>query len=137
MEKINVTCVIDDDAVYNFTIKRAFDSAQFTKRLLMFPNGQMALDYFTSHIEDETNLPDLVLLDLNMPVLDGWQFLDKFSALKPRIGKKIIIYIISSSIMEEDMTRAKSISEVSDYIIKPITPEKLISILEQINQPDA
>ena len=136
MEKINVTCVIDDDAVYNYTVKRAFDSAHFTNRLLMFPNGQMALDYFTNHVEDAGNLPDLILLDLNMPVLDGWQFLEKFTVLKPRIRKKIIIYIISSSIMEEDLARAKSISEVSDYIIKPITTEKLIYILEHVNDAE-
>lgn len=132
MEKINVTCVIDDDAVYNFTVKRAFDTAHFTKRLLMFPNGQMALDYFETHAEETEKLPDLVLLDLNMPVLDGWQFLERFIALKPRLGKKIIIYIISSSIMEADMTRAKSFSEVSDYIVKPITTEKLLHILEHM-----
>ncbi len=133
MEKIDVTCVIDDDAVYNYTVKRAFDTARFTKKLLMFPNGQMALDYFTSHINDLSSLPDLVLLDVNMPVLDGWQFLERFTMLKPNIGKKITIYIISSSIMEEDLARAKAISEVTDYIIKPITPEKLISILDHWN----
>jgi CheY-like chemotaxis protein len=77
-------------------------------------------------------LPEIILLDLSMPVMDGWQFLDAFTKLNPKIGKKITIYICSSSISPDDVTRSKTISAVTDYIIKPITKDKLIEMIAKL-----
>ena len=64
-----------------------------------------------------------------MPVMDGWQFLDEYALLKIKNKSKITVYICSSSISPYDITRAKSISDVTDFIIKPITKEKLTEIV--------
>jgi CheY-like chemotaxis protein len=63
-----------------------------------------------------------------MPIMDGWQFLEEYILLQPTLGRKIIIYIVSSSISPEDIIRARKITAVTDYIIKPITKEKLIEV---------
>ena len=77
--------------------------------------------------EPET-LPEVILLDLSMPVMDGWQFLDEFTKVK--IEKKITIYIVSSSIDPMDYERAKSYNDIQNYIIKPVQTEDLKSILK-------
>ncbi|RCH55764.1 response regulator [Mucilaginibacter hurinus] len=130
---INIACVIDDDEIYTFAVKRIIAHAKFAEKTLFFHNGQVALDFFAEYIRQTDMLPDVILLDINMPVLDGWQFMDEFAKLVPHIDKKIIVYIVSSSIAEEDYSKAKSIESVSDFIVKPITVEKLHLILEQIN----
>ncbi|MDQ7918564.1 response regulator [Mesonia sp. MT50] len=70
----------------------------------------------------------MILLDLSMPVMDGWQFLDEFTKVK--IEKKITIYIVSSSIDPMDYERAKSYNDIQNYIIKPVQTEDLKSILK-------
>lgn len=132
MKKINIACVIDDDEVYTFVVKRIIALAELAEKTLFFPNGQKALDFFLEYIEATDSLPDLILLDINMPVLDGWQFMDEFIKLAPRIGKKIHIYIVSSSIDQSDFDRAKAMELVSDFVVKPITVEKLKGIMEEV-----
>jgi CheY-like chemotaxis protein len=131
MKKINTLCVIDDDDIYTFTIKRIIAKAEVAEKTIFFHNGRVAIDFFHDGLEAIASLPDLILLDLNMPVLDGWQFLDEFIKLVPRIGKKILIYIVSSSIDEDDFKRAKKMELVSDFIVKPLNAIDLRSIVDQ------
>ncbi|QEC78293.1 response regulator [Mucilaginibacter ginsenosidivorax] len=131
MKKINTLCVIDDDDIYTFTIKRIIAKAEVAEKTIFFHNGQVAIDFFYNCLEVIGNLPDMILLDLNMPVLDGWQFLDEFIKLVPRLGKKILIYIVSSSIDEDDFKRAKQMEQVSDFIVKPLNANDLRNIVDQ------
>lgn len=131
MKKIDTLCVIDDDDIYTFTIKRIIAKAEVAEKTIFFHNGRVAIDFIHDCVEAIANLPDMILLDLNMPVLDGWQFLDEFIKLVPRIGKKILIYIVSSSIDEDDFKRAKEMELVSDFIVKPLNAMDLRSIVDQ------
>ncbi|WP_298541524.1 response regulator [uncultured Aquimarina sp.] len=128
MRKIDVACVIDDDPIFVFGIKRIIKIIGFCNNLLVFKNGKEALDNLKSIISENQNVPDVILLDLNMPILDGWQFLDEFVKIPCR--KKITIYIVSSSVDPEDVLRAKSYEEVCDYIVKPVTVEMLKEVLQ-------
>ncbi len=131
MRKFKLTCIVDDDPIYIYGLNRLIARVQFTDRLIMFSNGKYALDFLSEHVEYEEELPDIILLDVNMPVMDGWEFLDEFIELKSRFGKKIIVYVISSSIEEEDHARAKAIAIVSDFIVKPVSEEDLNKILAE------
>jgi len=131
MKKISTLCVIDDDDIYTFTIKRIIAKAEVAEKTIFFHNGQVAIDFFHNCLGVISNLPDMILLDLNMPVLDGWQFLDEFIKLVPRIGKKILIYVVSSSIDEDDFKRARAMEQVSDFIVKPLNAIDLRNIVDQ------
>ena len=75
---------------------------------------------------------EIIFLDINMPIMDGWQFLEEYIKLNPKIGKKIVIYICSSSISPDDINKAKEISAVTDYIIKPVSKDMLAEILTKL-----
>jgi CheY-like chemotaxis protein len=133
MKKFDIACVIDDDEIYTFTVKRIIANSEIAEKTLFFPNGQLALDFFTEYVHQADSLPDLILLDINMPVLDGWQFMDAFVKIHPLIQKKVTIYIVSSSIDEADLAKAKSYEQISDFIVKPISVAKLHKMVEILN----
>ncbi len=132
MKKIDVACVIDDDDIYTFTIKKIIHNSQLAEKTLFFPNGQLALDFFNEFLHQTTHLPDLILLDINMPVLDGWQFMDEFIKLSPLINKRIVVYIVSSSIDRADFNRAKGYEQISDFIVKPISSATFRKMVEDL-----
>ena len=132
MKKVDIACVIDDDDIYTFTIKKIIDNSQLAEKTLFFPNGKLALDFFTEYLHQTTHLPDLILLDINMPVLDGWQFMDEFIKLSPLINKRIVVYIVSSSIDRADFNRAKGYEQISDFIVKPVSSATFRKMVEDI-----
>jgi CheY-like chemotaxis protein len=125
MKKVEIACIIDDDQIYVFGVKKLIALHNFCKNILVFGNGEEALNYMTPLIESAEKMPDVILLDINMPVMDGWEFLDEFIKIQPRAHKTIEVYMVSSSINPADVERAKKYSELSSYLIKPITPEDL------------
>ncbi|SEK82093.1 Response regulator receiver domain-containing protein [Aquimarina amphilecti] len=129
-DKIGLACIIDDDSVYVNLVKRIIEAKQLCKNLLVFENGKEALSYFEAILTNvsEENIPEIIFLDLNMPVMDGWEFLEKFISIKNNFGKVITLYIVSSSINPLDITKAKNMKGVKDYLIKPVTIEDLESI---------
>jgi CheY-like chemotaxis protein len=127
-------CFIDNDEIYQYTVTRSLKSHELTKKILLFSDGEQALEFLTNNATENENLPDIIFLDINMPIMDGWHFLEEFVKLKPGIGKVITIYMITSSGAPADMEKAKRISEISDYIIKPINPSMLKGIIEGIER---
>lgn len=134
MNKIRIACVVDDDEIYTFTVKRIIARADVAEKTIFFHNGRVALDFLIAKANEQHELPDVILLDLNMPVLDGWQFLDEYKDLVPRFGKKIRVYVVSSSIDEEDYKKAKAIEDVSDFIVKPLTVDHLHNIIKHLQE---
>lgn len=130
MKKITLTCIIDDDPIYIFGTRRMMEIANFCESFMIFNNGKNALETLEKIILAEGTLPELILLDLNMPIMDGWEFLDEF--IKIPCEQKVTIYIITSSIDNEDIKKAKTYSNVSNYILKPVTVDSLKVILEEL-----
>ncbi|MUP46049.1 response regulator [Gramella sp. BOM4] len=130
MKKINLACLIEDDPVHAFLSTKYLKMSGMIENILVLSNGQEAYEKLEALLFSGSELPELILLDLNMPVWDGWQFLNEF--LKLPIEKKITIYILSSSINQEDHKKAMEYNRVRNFIVKPITLETLVPILESI-----
>lgn len=132
MKKIDLLCVIEDDEIYTFLIKKLIHHAQIAEKTIFFKNGLEALDFFTEFQHDKDALPELVLLDINMPILDGWQFLDGFVKLTPTLSRDVTVYMTSSSVDEDDYNRALSFEPVKDFIRKPIDTEVLKQLVKKL-----
>jgi CheY-like chemotaxis protein len=124
--------LVDDDYIYVLLTKRTLQQTNLVENIKVFGNGLEAIEYLSANCDNPSHLPEVILLDLSMPIMDGWQFMEEFILLKPRIGKKITIYIISSSITPSDLIKAREISEVSDYYIKPVSKEQFINLLRRV-----
>ncbi len=126
-------CLVDDDLIHQFIVKKLVQGIEtYHEELLIFSNGEEAIKYIKSASEIKGALPDLILLDLNMPIMDGWEFLDEYIIIAPSLEKKIKIYILSSSDNPEDIKKAKEYERISDYLIKPINETQLTSLLEAV-----
>lgn len=131
MKSIDIICIIDDDPIHVFVTKKAITSAKIGKTILVFENGKEAFDKLKELMSSKENLPDLILLDINMPIWDGWDFLDEFTQIP--VDKEIIIYVVSSSNNPTDLQKASTYKKVNNYLIKPITMEKLKEELKAIS----
>ncbi|WP_416444752.1 response regulator [Leeuwenhoekiella sp. A16] len=131
MKKVKLACIIDDDPIFVFGIKKMMELTEFCDNFLICCNGKEALDKLTSIIAEGENIPEVILLDLNMPVMDGWEFLEEFT--KVDSPKQIVIYIVTSSIDTVDLERAKEFNIVSNYVVKPIAVKDLEGIKEKIS----
>lgn len=132
MTPIKKLLIVDDDEVYTYITKRIIEQSNLASQIKIFKNGKEAIDFIEETKGEIELLPDVILLDLSMPILDGWGFLEEYILLKPYFGKKITLYIVSSSISPSDYQRAKEYSDVSDFIIKPITTEKFIYLIKNL-----
>jgi CheY-like chemotaxis protein len=121
-------CLIDDDFIYQFTAKRIIELVDPLQKVLVFSNGKEAIDFFSQQSPNSELLPDVIFLDINMPVMNGWEFLDAYNSIKTALDKPISIYMISSSVDEKDKIRSKSFN-VKDFIEKPINKEMMVAIL--------
>lgn len=129
-QKVELACIIDDDKIYVNLVRKIIEIKKLSKNLIIFKNGREALEYFQKNLSSfsEDSLPEIIFLDLNMPVMDGWEFLNEFIKIKNELSKKIQLYVVSSSIDPRDLERAKSFNMVTDYLIKPIELKKFEKI---------
>ncbi|KGO84475.1 response regulator [Flavobacterium rakeshii] len=127
--KIRSLYVIDDDKIYHFLLKNLLKQNKIDVKSSFFQNGQDAIDFMSSRT-DVDDLPDLILLDVNMPIMNGWQFLEEYIKVKDNFDKlPKAIYMISSSNNEVDINKAREFTGVvKDYFLKPICKEDLDKI---------
>ncbi|MCA6378837.1 MAG: response regulator [Cytophagales bacterium] len=125
-----IIALVDDDSIFQFTATRLLESSKLAQNILHFENGAEALTFLREKALQKELLPDYLFLDINMPFVDGWMFLEDFTTLKSSLAKDISIFMVSSSIDPRDLNRAKSFSEVTDFIIKPISLERFQELLK-------
>tara|TARA_R110002051_G_scaffold75579_1_gene137395 strand:- start:459 stop:872 length:414 start_codon:yes stop_codon:yes gene_type:complete len=130
--KIETVCIIDDDPIFVYGTKVILNcNSSFCSNIMVYENGREALDNLSVILNSNEKLPEVIFLDLNMPILNGWQFLDEFCKI-PNIEENTRIYILSSSVYSGDIEKSKKYSIVKDFIQKPLTDLKFGTLLKVI-----
>ena len=127
--------VIDDDTIYQIIINKIIQRSKLFSTITSFKNGKEAIDalHHTVHNTKDNSdaLPDIILLDIDMPIMDGWEFMEKMGLIKSKFNKNITVYIVSSSIATEDKNKSKTYSDILGYISKPFTMNDLVLITQK------
>ncbi len=124
--------IIDDDNMYQMLLSRTIRKINDQLIIVSFTNGEEALEHFGELFEQNSSLPDLVLVDINMPVLDGWQFLEDLEIVRPGYKNEIPVYLISTSLDENDKNKAMENKHIRDFIIKPLPTDWLEEVLKSL-----
>lgn len=130
MKSIKNLFIIDDDEIFVFLTLKIIQSTGLVENVRIFKDGEEGIEHLRSISTDNEQWPEIVLLDLNMPIMDGWEFLDEYNQLNPEMLSSIKLYLASSSISPHDIERSKGINTVSDFIIKPFEKERFIEMLK-------
>ena len=129
LDRRPVIALVDDDSIFRLIASRTIESANITERILQFTNGAEVLKYLEENFDQVELLPDVLFLDINMPHVDGWMFLDDFEKIREKMQKPISIFMVSSSIDPEDINRAKQHKLVKDYVVKPVSKETFAKLV--------
>lgn len=118
--------IVDDDKIFTVILKSKLQKLSDQLQISAFTDGSHALEILQNK---QTEFPEIVFLDINMPVIDGWHFLEEFRKLNLSLPEPFSIYISSSSVDHKDMEKARTFPEVKDYVVKPPSDEDLRRIL--------
>lgn len=125
--------LVDDDEVYLFVTKKILNNLSDDLIINSFTDGEQAIEYIDLCIKENVDLPEVILLDINMPFMDGWGFLAEFKKIKPKLTEKNVnIFMVTSSNDPNDMKKAQDFEEITGYIVKPVFENKLADILTEV-----
>ena len=129
---INKIFCVDDDPITLMLYKMVISKAALAETIITAKNGLEALNYYENLSQDETS-PELLFLDLNMPIMGGWEFLDNFTQEKyKRFNATTKIIVLSSTIDPKDIEMVKKYPIIMDFISKPITKEMLEELKKRL-----
>lgn len=128
MSKPKNILLIDDDEIFVFLTSKLLQSIGEVGNISVSYSAMEAINYL--EMIDQKGFPDIILVDLNMPGLSGWDFLEFYSILHPKFKKQPLLYVVSSSIAANDTERALKLRGVNGYIAKPINPDSLKKIFQ-------
>lgn len=131
MKKLNNIMLIDDNIHANYFNEIKLQQNNACDKITIFMNGKEALDYLVNNKETDV---DLILLDINMPVMNGWQFLSNIERVWREIEKSIPIFILSSSVNTYDKQKSAEYESVKGFINKPLNDNDLKEMIDYVLQ---
>jgi CheY-like chemotaxis protein len=134
--KINCVLLIDDDEPTNFLSQMIIEQVDCAEEIQIAYSGKQAIDYLTSPGTSASGhntypRPDLIFLDINMPAMNGWEFLQQYNGLKKEHQGNIVIIMLTTSLNPDDRLRSNDFPHVSGFENKPLTREKLEALLKK------
>ncbi len=127
-KKLNFILLVDDDVEDNYFHKIVINEMNITERIEVALNGVEALNFLKK--ENQTH-PDLIFLDINMPKMNGWEFLQAYKEFKADQKAEVVVVMLSTSINPSDKERAEQFPDIIGFNSKPLTEEIISEILER------
>ena len=128
MQQLDCIILVDDDEVTNYVHESVIEDAGVTKDVLVAEDGQRALNLLQELEAKQAPSPNLIFLDINMPVMNGFEFLDAYQQMKGQFKQPVIIVMLTSSLNTQDVARAQA-AGATDFLDKPLTTDKLNNVL--------
>ncbi len=128
MKKLTCTLLVDDDATTNFTNQLLLEDMEVTEKVLVAHNGKEALEVIKRTCRED-GCPQLILLDINMPVMNGFEFLEAYEKLETAEKRSVVIVMLTTSMNPLDMDRLKRVP-AKDMLNKPLTEEMVRNLLK-------
>ncbi|WP_242928723.1 response regulator [Pontibacter vulgaris] len=132
MSTLRRVVLIDDDQVNNFVCESIIKNEKFAEEVISFEWAEEALSFLKEATEKApASFPELIFLDINMPGMDGWSFIDEYRKLPEEVTGRCNLFMLSSAVDRKDIVSAKSLEEVKDFFSKPLSPEILEFIKDE------
>ena len=132
MKELSSILIIDDDPLTGILHKRVIERFNVSSRIEIASSGEEALQLIEQYIRsgNEDKIPQLIFLDLNMPFMDGYQFLEAYHLLDFNHKDSVVVAVLTTSFRHKDKVRVKEY-QIQDYIEKPLTEERMMELMEQ------
>lgn len=132
MKELSSILLIDDDPLTGILHKRIIEGLNISSRIEIADSGEAALQLIEQYIRsgNEEKIPQLILLDINMPFMDGYQFLEAYHSLEFNHKDSVVVAVLTTSFRHKDKIRVKEY-QIQDYIEKPLTEERMMELMEQ------
>ena len=131
--KLRTVMLVDDDPALNWISTKIIELGGYADRIIDFTNPLDGIEYLKSNSREGSQLPCVLFLDINMPYMNGWDFLTELKIISPELPKTTLIYILTSSDFNEDVEKSKSFTELSGYFVKPLAPEYFEKVFSELD----
>lgn len=128
MAVVKRVMIIDDDEINNFICVKNLKDSGFSEEVTYFLRGREGLDELKTASPE--NFPDAIFLDINMPMMNAWEFLEEYAEISKSFKKEVKLFILSSSVYKRDIAKSALYESITDYIIKPLNKVALQKLTE-------
>lgn len=128
---LNCILLVDDNPDDNLFHERVIRKTGCTKNIVAKQSGKAALEYLRSKADHPEAHPDLIFLDINMPGMNGWEFLDAYNLLDDPLKSRVVVVMLTTSVNPDDREKANTILSISSFQTKPLTVKILLEILQE------
>lgn len=129
MKKLKNILLIDDNEADNYLHQMTLEEVGCAEKISVLENGKKALDYLLDLKENELPFPDLIFLDINMPLLNGWEFVEAFNEFNSGLEQSIVVVMLTTSLNPDDEDKAEKNKGVNGFLNKPLTSDTIHDIL--------
>lgn len=131
MKKLDCILLVEDDDTINFYNQFLIQNLGITDNVVVTKNGKEALDYLEKAGKGEAKSPSLILLDINMPVMNGFEFIEAYEGLPENWKSQILVVMLTTSLHDADLQRAKAHPSIAEYFYKPMMEQGLNDLVEK------
>lgn len=136
-KKLNSILLVDDDNDCNFFHQRLIKKMEYAETVYVANNGKEAIDFLQSTINGEHPHPDIIFLDINMPVMNGWEFIKEYQKLNENQKAKVMLIMLTTSLNPDDEEQAKNYQDIKGYKNKYLNKESMEEIIEEFFSQEA